>query len=321
MKKAVILLNKISANPTPDELDVLVQASHVEEVLLASGFHVSQVQFGLDLSAVWQFLEEYSPSIVFNLVETVNGRGELIHLSPSLLETMEIPFTGSGSHAAYVSSHKILAKERFVDLNIPTAPWFHGNRCREIDPSKEYVIKPVWEDGSVGITDKSVRPGYAILPEISSYTADSKIFLEEYIPGREINISILAGKKGPEVLPAAEIIFRDYPAGKPQILNYASKWEEGSFEYINTIRSFEFSASDRSLLGKLQQISHDCWNGFGLKGYARVDFRIGHNNEPFVLEVNVNPCLSPDAGFAAASARAGLSYTEIVERIMEDAYK
>jgi D-alanine-D-alanine ligase len=320
MKKAVILLNKISANPAPDELDVLVQASQVGEVLTDSGYHVKQVQFGLDLSAVWQTLEEYAPSIVFNLVETVSGRGELIHLSPSLLETIGTPFTGSGSYAVYISSHKILAKERFVNLGIPTAPWFQGDSCKEVDPSKDYVIKPVWEDGSVGITDKSVRQGKDILNELKSIASEKKLFLEEYIPGREINISILGGPNGPEVLPAAEIIFRDYPAGKPHILNYASKWEEASFEYTNTVRSFEFSASDRPLLGRLKQISLDCWSGFRLRGYARVDFRIGQNDEPFVLEVNANPCLSPDAGFAAAATRAGLSYREVVERIMEDAH-
>jgi D-alanine-D-alanine ligase len=321
VKKAVILINDLSESPSPDELDVLAQAKEVEMALELCRYDVKRIHFGLDLSAVRRSLEGYSPDIVFNLVETVGGKGELIHLAPSLLESMNLPFTGSGSYAVYLSSHKILAKQRFVELNIPTPVWFHTGNYHELKPDKTYILKPVWEDGSVGITDKSVQTGNDIITGSASLETDKKVFLEEYIPGREFNISLLGGTGGrPEILPAAEICFQHYPAGKPLILNYASKWDENSFEYRNSVRSFEFDKSDAHLIRKLEKISLDCWYGYGLKGYARVDFRINPHDEPFVLEVNINPCISPDAGFIAAACKAGLSYKRVVERILIDAF-
>ena len=61
-----------------------------------------------------------------------------------------------------------------------------------------------------------------------------------------------------------------------------------------------------------------CWRLFKLSGYARVDFRVDSGNRPWVLEINANPCLSPDSGFFAAAARAGLSFREVVKRIVDD---
>ena len=96
------------------------------------------------------------------------------------------------------------------------------------------------------------------------------------------------------------------PPGKPRIVDYAAKWHAGSFEFCNTVRRFEFDAADRPLLARLEDVAKACWRLFGLRGYARVDFRVDAAGRPWVLEVNVNPCLSPDAGFAAAAARRGL---------------
>ena len=90
---------------------------------------------------------------------------------------------------------------------------------------------------------------------------------------------------------------------------------------MHTVRRFDFPAQDGALLAELRRVAAQCWNAFGLRGYARVDFRVDAENRPFVLEVNANPCLSPDAGFAAAAARAGLSYLQVVERILCDAGK
>lgn len=321
MKKSVILINSISENPTPDEQDVLAQAAEVEKAMDLMGYHSERVFLGLNLSTAINRLEEISPEVVFNLVETLGGKGELIHFAPSLLESMGIPFTGSGSYAIYLSSHKLLAKKRFTELGIPTPEWSQGEPNSELQPEKKYIIKPIWEDGSVGISDKSVVEGNSFpTGNAAGSFKEKRVFLEEYIPGREFNISILGGADGPVVLPPAEIRFVDYPPGKPHILNYASKWDENSFEYHNSVRTFNFAPEDISLLQRLREISLRCWNGLGLKGYARVDFRVNLNNEPFVLEVNANPCISPDAGFIAAAGKAGLDYRDVVERIIHDAF-
>ncbi len=100
------------------------------------------------------------------------------------------------------------------------------------------------------------------------------------------------------------------------MVGYRAKWDESSFEYHHTIRSFDFPEEDSLLLDKLTKISKDCWDLFDLKGYGRVDFRVDLKGNPWVLEVNINPCLSPDSGFIAATVKAGLSYEEVIKRII-----
>lgn len=146
------------------------------------------------------------------------------------------------------------------------------------------------------------------------------IFIEEYIPGREFNLSVIGGKNGPKVMPVAEMQYLDFPADKPRILNYASKWDTESFEYSHTVRTFELPESDRDLSLLLADLARKCWDLFELRGYARVDFRVNEKNQPYILEINTNPCLSPDSGFPAACDRAGISYTEMIKHIIEDAH-
>jgi len=173
----------------------------------------------------------------------------------------------------------------------------------------------------VGISDVNVFPGKdaSIIEEFREKWGNS-FFIEEFISGREFNVSVLGGEMGPQVMPLAEMTFRDYPAGKPRIVGYEAKWKEGTFEYENTERTFDYSPSDNKMRRKMKSMALKCWDIFGLKGYARVDFRVDENNEPFVLEINSNPCMSRDAGLFASCEKAGLSYVEMVQRIIYDAF-
>ena len=143
-------------------------------------------------------------------------------------------------------------------------------------------------------------------------------FAEVFVEGREFNLSILAGPQGPQVLPPAEIIFEGYDVAQPRIVGYRAKWDVDSDEYHHTPRSFDFKPDDQTLLAELQGLALKCWQIFGLRGYARVDFRVDDKGQPWILEINANPCLSPDAGFAAALDRAGLNFAQTVEWILAD---
>ncbi len=145
------------------------------------------------------------------------------------------------------------------------------------------------------------------------------LFIEEFVDGREFNLSVL-GRRGaePEMLPPAEIRFVEFPAGKPRMVGYKAKWDESSPEFGRTPRTFEFLDGMRRCSRGSAAIAGRCWALFGLRGHARVDFRVDGSGAPWVLEVNANPCLSSDAGFAAAAARAGLSMRDTVARIVAD---
>ena len=119
-----------------------------------------------------------------------------------------------------------------------------------------------------------------------------------------------------EVLPPAEIEFRAFPIDRPRIVGYQAKWDEQSVEYQQTPRRFDFPPGDWPLLNRLRELSQQCWNRFGLRGYARVDFRVDADGVPWILEINTNPCLSPNAGFAAAVQQAGIPYEQVLARIL-----
>jgi D-alanine-D-alanine ligase len=319
MKKVLVLINKISDHPSADELDVLVQAESIEKALHELGYDYQREYFDLDFENLINIIKQNPPDLVFNLVETVAGKGELIHLPPSLLESFNVPFTGSGSFSLLLTTNKLRAKKILKANGLPTPEWFELNDTHEPDKRKKYILKPMWEDGSAGITDDSIITGAQVnLQDLSRRMKQKNIFIEEYIHGREFNLSILAGKNGPEVMPVAEMQYLDFPSDKPRILNYASKWEPDSFEYSHTIRTFDLHENDLNLSSSLSDITKRCWEIFELKGYARVDFRVDENSRPYILEINTNPCLSTDSGFPAACAKAGLCYTDMINRIIQD---
>jgi D-alanine-D-alanine ligase len=317
-KSAVILHNQVTADSPKDELDVLVQAAEIERSLADLGYRPVIVPFSLDVKQAMDSIRRIDPLFVFNLVESVAGDGRLIHLAPALLDHMGVRYTGSSQETIFVTSNKLLGKKLLQQSGVATPPWLGvGSESPDVDPGT-YLLKSSWEHASNWFADDSiVRVGDA--PELRALLAMKNrggggFYAERYIEGREFNQAILAG----EFLPMAEIRFVEFPDDKLRIVDFRAKWEEESFEYTHTRRSFDFPEADRPLLAQLRAVAGRCWDGFSLGGYARVDFRVDGENRPWVLEINTNPCLSPDGGFAAAAARGGLSFTGMVQRIVDD---
>jgi len=120
-----------------------------------------------------------------------------------------------------------------------------------------------------------------------------------------------------EVLPVAEILFEGLEANAPKIVDFDAKWTPDSRAYNGTPRRFGLERNEPELAKQLKKLALACWNLFGLSGYARFDFRVDPTGKPFVIDVNPNPFLAPDAGFAAAAAEAGFSYQDLIGRIVE----
>lgn len=322
--RVVILHDRVTEDSRPDEVDVLVEARVVAEALSSLGYDPVTLPFSLDLPGVAESLRAAAPGFVFNLVESVEGQGRLIYLAPALLDTLGIAYTGAPTEGMFCTSNKVLAKRIMWRNGIPTPAWVEatGGRGSEAEPKGRYIVKSVWEDGSVGLDDDSIfEPGSG--RELGERLERDRrrlgeCFAEAYIEGREIDLALLGGPGGAEVIGAAEIEFLGYAEGKPRVVGYPAKWEEESYEYHNTPRRLDFPPEDRGLLGRLKAIALGCWWLFGLRGYARVDFRVDAGGEPWVLEVNANPCLSPDAGFAAALEWAGIPFVGGIERIIND---
>jgi D-alanine-D-alanine ligase len=271
---------------------------------------------------------------------------------------MKIPYTGASADAQFITSHKPLAKQLMQAADIVTPFWMTLEHLRDHDLDEplahdRWIIKSLWEHASVGLNDDSLittNDPRTLLRAIEDrlHRLGGAGFAEEYIDGREFNLALLADPLsldrkrshesrrsaegegrgegvgpdgGPQALPPAEIVFQDYPADRPHIVGYSAKWDEHSFAYRHTPRRLDFPRKDAPLLNKLKGIALHCWHAFDLTGYTRVDFRVDHDNQPFVLEINTNPCLSPDAGFAAVLQHAGVGYTQAIERILADAMR
>jgi D-alanine-D-alanine ligase len=321
--KIAVTHGEVGAGAGRDEQDVLTQAAFVSKGLAALGHEPVAVPVSLNLAAAAQTLAELRPAMVFNLVETIIGKGNLIHLIPALLDALKIPYTGAGMEAMFLTSNKLLAKRWLAAAGLPTPAWFTASEMhKELRIEGPWLIKSVWEHASIGLDEDSVLFGAdrkRLLAEMDARceALGGACLAEAYIDGREFNLSMLAGEGGPEILPPAEIRFDSYPPGKVRVVGYRSKWEEGTFEFANTPRTFQFPAQDAPLLSQLKELARRCWKIFDLQGYARVDFRVDKAGRPWILEVNANPCLSPDAGFSAATLRAGLTFPDVLCRILK----
>ena len=322
--KVAVLHGKVMAGAAEDEQDVFVQAAGVSEALVHLGYEPVTVALSLNMAEAADQLLAIKPAFVFNLVEAIEGRGNLISCAPLLLDSLRLPYTGAQAEAMFVSSSKITAKSIMRRTDIPT-PDFFTARClgSATLPLHRYIVKSQWEHASMGLDDNAVfspANGEELRNKIRALEQrlGSACFAEAFIDGREMNIALLAGDTGPEVLPPAEILFADYPGDKVRMLCYDAKWTPDSFEYEHTQRTFDFAPQDEPLLRQVSDISLLCWEVFQLRGYARIDFRIDQAGQPWVLEINANPCISPDGGFMAAAARVGLDYSGVIARIIND---
>ena len=336
--RIAIAHNAVEDGDAPDERDVLVQAEAVGAALETLGHEPMRLPCTLDLAVFKERLTGLGPDLVFNLVESLEGTGRLIHLVPFVLDALGISYSGARAEAILLTSHKVLAKERLAAAGVPTPPWSAPfpadlpaaapapDPTARAAPSGRWIVKSLWEHASVGldeaeplICDRDEEVPAALRAHAARF--GGACFAERFVDGREFNLSLLSGADGPQVLAPAEIRFEDYPQGALRIVGYRAKWLPGSFEYDHTPRRFEFPGADAALLARLRALARRCWEVFGLRGYARVDFRVDAEGRPWVLEVNANPCLSPDAGFAAALAQTGVGFDEAIGRIVSDAIR
>ncbi|MGA1874292.1 MAG: D-alanine--D-alanine ligase family protein [bacterium] len=320
-----ILQDQIPEWASEDEQDVSAQSEAIFRALSNLGYEPGVYFFSFDLEAMARAFQEANPLVVFNLVEAVSGKGQLIYTAPAMMDSLKQPYTGSSAEALFLTSNKLLAKRMLRASGISTPPWISGESSLEHDllSDQPYIIKSVWEHASIGLNENSVlrvKDGRQLHEEMKRRQAQlgGACFAEAYVEGREFNLTLLAGETGPEILPPAEIRFLDYPDGKARIVDFSAKWKEESFEFLHTRREYHFPEGDTPLLQEMGKIARECWKVFELRGYARVDFRIDHTGKPWVLEINANPCLAPDSGFVAAARQAGLDFDQVIERVIKD---
>lgn len=308
-----------AADESADNQDTLVQLEEIIEILNRLNMQTYAIAFKQCVGKVEKDLATIKPDFVFNLVETLNGTDHLIYLAAGLYEMMKTPYTGCTAISLAMLASKTHQKQLFRHAGLPTADFFVAES--EVDFSGgPWIVKSDTEHASVGISSDSVVQTVAEAKKIieqKKLVFGGSWFAERYIDGREFNLSILPLENGKlQILPPAEIRFVNFPKDKPRIVDYAAKWNVESDVYRATQRSFELAPEDQSLVMKMQNICQQCWHIFSLSGAARIDFRVDRYGNPWILEINANPCLSSDAGFMVAAEKAGLSAQDVIKQLL-----
>ncbi len=259
--------------------------------------------------------------LIFNLTESYAGDDTKDMNVAAYLELLETPYTGAGPHGLYLAQDKSLAKKVFAFHKIRT-PYFavsyKGRVHHAHDVEFPLIVKPLSEDGSIGIDADSVVNSVKELMEKIHYVHeefDSPALIEEYIEGREIYAAVLGNDK-PEALPLVELDLSKLPNGTPRIASTDVKWERDTEAYKKT-RSVVVEDLDERTTEKIQEKALAAYQALKLRDYGRIDLRLTEKGEIYVLEANPNPWLSSGAEFALAARKSGRTYTDLMKDIVD----
>lgn len=301
-------------------VDVLAQVEAVENALKSLKHRTSCIPFTRNVGEFVSTLQQEKVDVVFNLCETVDEDPALSWHPAALLELLNIPFSGSPSAALMLTADKVLTKQLLAAQGILKPRHVEYQGLPDFNPDLlkfPVIVKPRFEDASIGIDQESIfeRPDQLMRRIASFRDRFGPVLIEEYIAGREFNLSLF-GFPNAVVLPMAEIDFSDFPDTLYSIVGYRAKWDLSSFEYQHTPRRFPENIS-KDLRNRLQRTAYTCFALFGLRDYGRVDVRVDAQDNIHVLEVNANPCLSPDAGLAASFEHTGRTYQDLVAALAD----
>jgi D-alanine-D-alanine ligase len=322
MKIGIIFNQPTSQNQMNWEasVDVLTQVDAVENALKSLKHRTTRMPFTRHVGDFVSTIQKEPVEAVFNLCETVDEDPTLSWHPAAVLELLGIPFSGSPSTALMLTADKILTKQLLAAAGILTPRYVEYKHAPDFNPERlefPVIVKPRFEDASIGIDQESIfeRPDQ-LMHRIASFSARfGPVLIEEYIAGREFNLSLF-GFPDAMTLPMAEIDFSEFPEPLYPIVGYRAKWDTASFEYQHTPRRFPEKISE-NLKIQLQQTAQTCFTLFRLRDYGRVDVRVDNQGRVYVLEVNANPCLSPDAGLAASFQHTGKDYRALVSALTD----
>ncbi|MEI8139428.1 MAG: GNAT family N-acetyltransferase [bacterium] len=291
---------------------------------LAIPFRIMAVESLATLPAILQSAPE---RLVFNLVENFPGRPADAMQVPILCEAFGKECTGNDSTCQVLALDKWRTKAilKAAGLPVPAGliiPPGHGAAMCAALPPPPWIVKPLFADASEGIHASSVISGGManLIKAVARVHREFKhpALVEQFFGTREINISIFEDGATIKTLPVAEIEFRNFGKDRPRIVDYAAKWHTDSFEYKNTVRVIP-AVMDKAIARRLQAASLAAWHTMGCRDYARVDFRLDAAGNFVILEINPNPDISPDSGFAAALTATRIPYQKFVSKVCGNA--
>jgi D-alanine-D-alanine ligase len=321
--RAQVISGTQPASVDLSEVGVLQEREHVQEALQKTGYKTSLFNMNSDIKRLIQFIEEKEPDLIFNLCESVGDESTHEMFVAGLYELMGVPYTGASAFSLGMCQNKARTKQvlSFHKIRVPKfALYKNANEVNEeeFDLRFPVIVKPSLEDASVGIDNGSIVdtiPALRKRVRTIYQNYDQAALVDEYIEGRELNVAVI-GNRRLIVLPISEIDFSGLPADYPHIVTYNAKWMEATSEYKGTVGVCPAPLS-QEIERQAKEIALKCYRIMGCRDYARVDMRLDKNNNLYVIEVNPNPDISDDAGFARSARAYGLAFDEIINKIVE----
>lgn len=266
-------------------------------------------------------LARLQPALVVNLCESIAADNRAETIIPSLMDMLGLPYTGSPAVSLTLALHKDKAKEVLRARGVSNPAYLRVDRLEDLERLElpfPLIVKPSREHASVGITGDSVvedRAGLRHAVELVLRTFHQPALIEQFIPGREIYVPLL-GNNPRRALPFTEICFGQLFDNRPNIVTYSGKWETTSQEYLQT-PSAPCQLEDTALEARILNTALEAFNALECQDYGRVDLRVTPEGVPYVIDINPNCDLHPDAGFAKAARAAGMDYTAMAQRLVE----
>jgi len=327
--RVVLLYNLLERLEKGEEKDILAEDAIIEEIgaveeaLCSLGHQCIVMAIRDEIHTVIHWLKEIQPDIVFNLCESVYGKTCWEMNIPALLDLFRISYTGSSPLTLGLCQDKGKVKDILLSQGILTP------RYKTFDRGVSHIrgnifpiiVKPLHEDGSLGISKDSVVFDDEALNRQIQYVIEKyhqPALVEEFINGRELNVGLMEtnGKVG--TLPISEIDYSEFPEGVPKICGYEAKWVPESIEYQKS-KPICPAPLEWVMEKRVEHIAVRAFKLFGCRDYARVDIRIDRDGKIYILEVNPNPDISPQSGMARAIKAQGMTYIEFIRCLLERA--
>jgi len=332
-------IDKIEEPIDMSEYGVLDELKSVQRALIPTGHQTKITAVALDVYKLIDELRDDRPDMIFNLCESLDGDPTQEMNIAALFEILKIPYTGSRALTLGLALNEWRVKEILNYYEIPTAPHyvcsnsgeFRNNGYSKLKDKFPLIVKPSREDASIGIENKSVVYNDSELKERIEFILDEHkqpALVEQYIDGREINVSVVGNVKKDEsdliVFPVSEIDFSNMPDDYQKIVSYNSKWMYKTVEFAGTKAVCPAKNISPELEERIKETAKKVYRIIGASDYARVDFRV-KDNVPYVLEMNPNPDIASDVpedtGFTRSAKAHGWEYSYLIQQIIGFALK
>lgn len=321
MHKDLVPPEQVKSSDVDRYLTPWVTEYDVISALKKNQYQIRTLGIDSDISPLVEAIKNDPPTLVFNLLEQFNNDPAMDYHIVTLLELHGIPYTGSNPKGLVLARDKALSKKILQYHRILTPHFYtlkQNEKFKAPYKGMKYpmIVKCLYEEASYGIAQKSVVNNIEQLKERVEYiqkTLIQDVIIEEFIAGKEYYIGVI-GNNRLKVLPVWELVYKNVDSPENEVYTARAKWNK-NYRKRKGI-DHQKAKIHSELEKKIIKVVKRTYKALSLSGYARIDIRVDENNNIYILEANPNPNISHDDEFAMSAKNAGLSYKDLIKKLI-----